>query len=160
MRFTRLTAVLLCAVLTAGCQSWWNGGTNGRTTEAAGKSGTGELRTDLEPLTKRFAALGTPEQARWMSGTFGSDRAPGPSTYWIDAVITLPKNEVDELRSAYGPESAGETPDVVDGLRGELPSGSFLTGERLDRAFAADRWFAKVYLVPDERALVLVATGS
>ncbi|MCG8925004.1 hypothetical protein [Lentzea sp. CC55] len=160
MRFTRLTAVLLCAVLTAGCQSSRGGGTDVRTTESAGKSGTGELRTDLEPLTKRFAALGTPERARWMSGTLGSDRAPGPSTYWIDAVITLPKSEVDELRSAYSPESAGKTPDVVDGLRGELPGGGFLTGDRLDRAFAADRWFAKAYLAPDDRALVLVATGS
>ncbi|WP_218920342.1 hypothetical protein [Lentzea guizhouensis] len=160
MRFTRLTAVLLCAVLTAGCQSLWNGGTNVRTTDAAGKSGTGELRTDLEPLTTRFAALGTPEQARWMSGTLGSDRAPGPSTYWIDAVITLPESKIDELRSAYGPESAGKAPDVVDGLRAVLPSGSFLTSDRLDQAFTADKWFAKAYLVPDDRALVLVATGT
>ncbi|MFD5827881.1 hypothetical protein [Lentzea sp. NPDC060358] len=160
MSFTRLTAVVLCAVLTAGCQSVWNAGTTVRTTETAGKSGTGELQTDLEPLTKRFAALGTPEQARWMSGTFGSGRAPGPSTYWIDAVITLPASKVDELQSAYDPEPAGKTPDVVDGLRGELPGGSFLTGDRLDQAFAADQWLAKAYLVPDDRVLVLVATGS
>lgn len=160
MRFTRLIAVLLCAVLTAGCQTLWNGGTNVRTTDAAEKSGTGELRTDLEPLTKRFPALDNPEQARWMSGTFGSDRAPGPSTYWIDAVITLSESKFEELKSTYAPESAGKTPEVVDGLRAELPTGTFLTSDRLDQAFTHDKWFAKAYLVPDHRTLVLVATGT
>ncbi|MET9633559.1 hypothetical protein ABZX92_39480 [Lentzea sp. NPDC006480] len=75
-------------------------------------------------------------------------------------MITLPESKIDELKSAYSPESAGKTPDVVDDLRGELPIGSFLTSDRLDQAFAADKWFAKAYLVPDDRVLVLVATGS
>ena len=156
MRFSRLIAVLTTAVLTAGCQA----SGSGQTAEPAEKSGTGELRTDLEPLTKRFPALADAEQARWMSGTFGSDRAPGPSTYWIDAVVTLPESKIDELRTAHVPESAGKTPEVVDGLRAELPGGPFLTGERLDRAFGHDTWGAKAYLVPDRRALVLVATGT
>lgn len=156
MRFTRVIAVLMSAVLAAGCQ---NGGTNERTSGTAEKSGTGELRTDLEPLTKRFPALADVEQARWMSGTFGSDRAPGPSTYWIDAVVTLPQSKIDEL-GTYASESAGMTPEVVDGLHAELPAGPFLTGERLDQAFGHDKWFAKAYLVPDRRALVLVATGT
>ncbi|MGH3924653.1 MAG: hypothetical protein ACRDTT_17630, partial [Pseudonocardiaceae bacterium] len=55
----------------------------------AQKSGSGELRTDEEPLTKRFSVLEAPLEVRWMSGTYGSSRNPGPSTYWIDAVITL-----------------------------------------------------------------------
>lgn len=150
MRFTRLVAVVL-AVMIAGC----HGGTN--TVE---KSGTGELRADSEPLTKRFPALDAPERVRWMSGTLGSDRAPGPSTYWIDAVITLPEREIDELKSTYDPKSDGKTPDVVGGLRAELPAGTFLTGDRLDQAFAHDTWFAKAYLDPDHRTLVLVATGN
>ncbi|GAA3669425.1 hypothetical protein GCM10022267_65160 [Lentzea roselyniae] len=155
-----MIAVLLTAVMTVGCQSLWNGGTNVRTTDTAEKSGTGELRTGLEPLTKRFPALDDVEQARWMSGTLGSDRAPGPSTYWIDAVVTLPESKIDELKSAYAPESTGKSPEVVEGLRAELPTGTFLTSDRLDQAFSHDKWFAKAYLVPDRRALVLVATGT
>lgn len=149
LRWTSLIAVL--AVLLAGC---------GEAPRPAGKSGTGELRTDLEPLTKRFSALGSPERVRWMSGTFGSGRAPGPSTYWIDAVITLPQSKIDELKSAHVPQSAGATPHVVDGLRAELPAGKFLTGDRLDRAFSHDTWAARAYLSADNGTLVLVATGT
>lgn len=149
LRWTSLIAVL--AVLLAGC---------GEAPRPAAKSGTGALRTDVEPLTKRFSALGTPERVRWMSGTFGSDRAPGPSTYWIDAVITLPQSKIDELKSAHAPQATGATPDVVDGLRAELPAGTFLTGDRLDQAFAHDTWGAKAYLAADNGTLVLVATGS
>lgn len=144
--------IAVLVVLLAGC----SGGPAG----VAEKSGTGELRTDVEPLTKRFPGLDGPEQVRWMSGTFGSDRAPGPSTYWIDAVITLSQNKVDELKAAHAPEPVGATPDVVEGLRAELPEGTFLTGERLDKAFTRDTWLTKAYLSPDERKLVLVAMGT
>lgn len=41
-----------------------------------------------EPLTKRFSVLADPREVQWMSGTYGNPRNPGPSTYWIDAVIT------------------------------------------------------------------------
>ncbi|HEX8865886.1 MAG TPA: hypothetical protein VF821_09545 [Lentzea sp.] len=152
MRFTRLIAVLLIAVSAAGCQASGN--------DTAEKSGTGELRTDLEPLAKRFPVLDEAEHARWMSGTFGSDRVPGPSTYWIDAVVVLSGSKIDELRSGCAPESAGKSPEVVDGLRGELPGGPFVTGDCLDRAFNHDKWVAKAYLVPDRRTVVLVATGT
>lgn len=95
----------------------------------------GQLRTDLEPLTKRFPALDTPEQVRWLSGTYGDGRAPGPSTYWIDAVITLSQNKTDELKT-------------------------FHTSAGLDKAFSHDTWVVKAYLVPDDHRLVLVATGT
>lgn len=56
-------------------------------TSRAQKSGDGVLGADIEPLTKRFAELGTPVKVHWKSGTLGSDAAPGPSSYWIDAVV-------------------------------------------------------------------------
>lgn len=154
MRLTAFLALALTVVSVAGC------GPEPSTVRAAEKSGTGELRTDLDPLVKRFPELRAAEGARWMSGTFGSSRAPGPSTYWIDAVVTLPRGGVDDLESAHAPESGGQTPDVVEGLRAELPAGPFLTGDRLDRAFGHGEWSARVYLDPDRDALVLVATGS
>ncbi|MCL2490908.1 MAG: hypothetical protein FWF36_09375, partial [Propionibacteriaceae bacterium] len=49
----------------------------------------GQRRTDLEPLTKRFPLLGSPVAAIWYSGQMGDDSIPGPTTYWIDAVVTL-----------------------------------------------------------------------
>ena len=50
---------------------------------------SGGLRTDSDPLTKRYAVLGTPRGVTWVSGTVGDERVPGPSTYWIDAVVVL-----------------------------------------------------------------------
>jgi len=72
--------------------------------DAAEKSGTGETRTDLEPLTKRFSALGDPVAATWISGTMGSSDVPGPSTYWIDAVVEVTPAQADELRRDYAPK--------------------------------------------------------
>ncbi|OKI39365.1 hypothetical protein A6A25_00620 [Saccharothrix sp. CB00851] len=124
------------------------------------KSGTGELRTDLEPLVQRFPVLGTPSAARWMSGTFGRADVPGPSTYWIDAVVTLSAADVERVRSAYAPTDQGKSPDVVEGMRGRLPDGPFLTGDALDAAFDHERWHASAYLDQNSGELVLVATGT
>ncbi|NUT51188.1 MAG: hypothetical protein HOV94_28370 [Saccharothrix sp.] len=142
--------VLLALVLLAGCGA-------GPQAPAA-KSGTGELRTDLGPLVQRFPVLGTPAGARWMSGTFGRSDVPGPSTYWIDAVVTLPPDQVERLRAVSVAE--GEVPEVVAGLRAELPDGPFLTGDAVDAVFAHDGWYANAYLDADAGELVLVATGS
>jgi hypothetical protein len=126
----------------------------------AAKSGTGELRTDLDPLVTRFPVLGAPAGARWMSGTFGRSDVPGPSTYWIDAVVALPRAEVERVESAYAPADEGRTPDVAEGMRAELPGGPFLTGDALDAAFDHERWHASAFLDPESGELVLVATGT
>lgn len=123
------------------------------------KSGTGELRTDLEPLAKRFPLLsGMAEKAEWMSGTLGDDRVPGPSTYWIDAVVTLPAATVAEIGGGAG--ERGATPSVVEGLRDRLPGGPYLTGDALDDAFSAGKWATTAYLAKEANTVVLVATGQ
>ena len=142
---------LIAAVALVGCQVQ---------PEPAAKSGSGELRTDLDPLLSRFPVLGAPAGARWMSGTFGRADVPGPSTYWIDAVVTLPPAEVERVVSAYAPAAEGRTPDVVEGMRAEVPDGPFLTGDALDAAFDHERWHASAYLEPESGELVLVATGN
>src|SRR5262249_36335117 len=62
-----------------------------------------QIRHDCEPLTKRFPAIGHPISARWMGGSLGggshsrvSDFVPGPTDYWIDAVIELESDTADE----------------------------------------------------------------
>jgi aryl-alcohol dehydrogenase-like predicted oxidoreductase len=57
-----------------------------------------------------------------MSGTYGNSRNPGPSTYWIDAVITLDDDQIDDLTASYSPESTAQTPSVVDGMKEHLPT--------------------------------------
>lgn len=157
----RLCAVLLAALLAVSCGSGAGGSDEGEgmPPTKATKSGTGELRTDLEPLVTRFPVLEGVDAARWMSGTYGDSRNPGPSTYWIDAVIELPKAKAEELRSRYAPTSTNAEPEVVAGLRDELPSGPYLRGEELDAAFKHGRWWASAYL-SEAGELVLVATGT
>jgi hypothetical protein len=130
------------------------------TSAEATKSGSGELRADLEPLLKRFPVLDGIEQAHWMSGVYGDPDNPGPSTYWIDAVVTLPPAKATQLRASYAPARTSAAPDVVEGLRDRLPPGPFLASAALDRAFTHERWLASVFLDEQTNQLVLVATGS
>jgi hypothetical protein len=126
----------------------------------ADKRGDGTLRTDAAPLTSRFSVLGEPPEAFWMAGTYGDPRVPGPSTYWIDAVVTLSADRVDALVTEHSPEPTNEAPDVVDAMVQYLPPGPFHTSEALDDAFNEGRWWARVYLDPYASKLVLVATGT
>lgn len=142
---------LVAAAALVGCQAQ---------AEPAVKAGTGELRTDLDPLLSRFPVLGAPAGARWMSGTSGRADVPGPSTYWIDAVVTLDPAAAGQLMTAHAPAAEGGTPDVVEGMRAELPDGPFLTGDALDVAFDHERWHVSAYLDADSGELVLVATGN
>ena len=128
------------------------------TVSTATKTGTGDVRTDLEPLTKRFGALGTPVSATWMSGTLGGE-APGPSTYWIDAVVELTPEAASALRST-SPQPTTESPDVEDGMRAAIPSGQLLRSEALDAKFAQGSFRAKAYLAADSDTVVLVALGQ
>jgi hypothetical protein len=128
------------------------------TVNAATKTGTGQVRHDLDPLTKRFTALGRPVAATWMSGTLDGE-APGPSTYWIDAVVRLSPDTATALR-AHSPAPTTETPDVEDGVRSALPTGQLLCSDALDAAFAQGSFRAKAYLAADSDTVVLVALGQ
>jgi hypothetical protein len=95
-----------------------------------------------------------------MSGTYGSPRNPGPSTYWIDAVVTLDAATAEELVSTCSPAPTSDVPDVVNGMREHLPPGPFHLSAPLDAAFDEGRWSALAYLDPQAATLVLVATGT
>lgn len=160
---TTLLALAVPALATGACSTDPTP-TNDRTRSTmsrmstATKTGTGDVRTDLEPLTKRFSALGEPVSATWMSGTLGGE-APGPSTYWIDAVVTLTPDAAASLRST-SPTPTTETPDVEDGVRSALPTGQLLHSEALDAKFAQGSFRAKAYLAADSDTVVLVALGQ
>jgi hypothetical protein len=124
----------------------------------AQKNGTGELRSDLPPLLKRFPLLGRPDGVQWMSGTMGDPRVPGPSTYWIDAVVQLQPEHAAWLRRQYAVQPGGDRPDVVDGLRALLPAGPWSRSAALDAALSQQGFGGKAYLSGDR--LVLVAMGQ
>lgn len=129
-------------------------------TPGTAKNGTGEVRTDLEPVTDRFSALGTPEAATWSSGTVGGNDVPGPSTYWIDAVVELDPAAAQTLADQTAPEETTEAPDVVDDLAEALPDGPLLMGPALDARFAESGFTARAFLDLDDATVVLVALGE
>lgn len=122
------------------------------------KDGTGQVRTDLKPLTTRFSALGEPISATWMSGTLGGD-APGPSTYWVDAVVKLSPETATSLRKV-ATTTAADSPDVPAEVKAQIPAGELRRSPALDAKFAEGDFRAKAYLVEGTDTVVLVALGE
>jgi hypothetical protein len=154
------TAVL--AGVLAACSSG-SGDTSGagRTPErSAAKNGTGERRTDLEPLVSRIPALSPATEATWLSGTLGDPTVPGPSVYWIDAVVTLPDETAHQLRASLELGQTSEVTEVVADLEASLPEGELLAGTGLDQVFSDDGWRSTAYLEAEGDRLVLVAVGE
>jgi hypothetical protein len=127
----------------------------GNNVQSAMKAGTGEIRHQLEPLTARFPQLVGAASATWMSGTIGDSHVPGPSTYWIDAIVDLPEPEYAELSESV---SATELPlpeDFSPQLKGAIPTGQLLTSSDLNKGFSQGRFVCTVYLVTNGRTLIL-----
>jgi hypothetical protein len=126
----------------------------------AAKSEPNPVRNDLEPLTKRFPALGTPVAALWVSGEMGDSRVPGPSTYWLDSVIELTPDTAATLVDKYQPAPTTEQPDVWKTLTNALPGSSYLTSDALDGAFSSARLNARAYLAVGSPVVVITAMGQ
>jgi len=84
----------------------------------------------------------------------GDPRVPGPSTYWIDAVVQLTPAVADQL--AAGTSSAG-APQVVEDLVVELPAGPWVGSVELDRTLSAN---GVVRLAPASGTVVLRSIGE
>lgn len=119
------------------------------------RGGTGELRTDLAPLTSRFGLLESAESATWLSGRMGDDSVPGPSTYWIDAIVTLSEEDFQRLVDDYTAIEATTSPVVESPLNEQLPNGRYLASPELDAAFSQDTFRSAVHLAADGRTLTL-----
>lgn len=147
------------------------------TADPAPKSGTGQMRTDAEPVLKRFPLLGRPQALKWMSGTMGDSRVPGPSTYWIDVIADLPADHVAWLRQTYalpalpgqgsGTSSVPQTaqtlaPEVKPDLKPELSTllapGGWQTSSALDAALSQQGFVVRAYLQGNR--LVLATMGQ
>jgi hypothetical protein len=147
---TRRAPLLVCALIAVGCAS-------GGLDRAEPTDQAAEIRRDTAPLTKRFPAVGSPEAVSWVSWNSSSGRAPGPTTYWIDAVVTLQPQTAQQLIDDFRPAAAGKTPTVQPVLRSALPPGPFLTGAALDTAFSTSGWATAAYLDAGRHQLVLSA---
>ncbi|MFI9400598.1 hypothetical protein [Nocardia sp. NPDC052316] len=120
------------------------------------------VRADPEPLMKYFPLIGRPVSVSWI-GWNNSSGVPGPSTYWVDAVVELEPATAAELRSRYAPAEPVAAPTLKDGLRQTVPVGTFVTGPEFDAALGGStEWggTARGYLHPDRPLLVFQASAG
>lgn len=126
----------------------------------AAKTTTNPVRHELEPLTKRFPALGSPVSASWVSGDMGDSRVPGPSLYWIDAIVEVTPATANGLKTTYLPVPTSNVPDIWESLRGNLPQGGYLASDQLEQAFRSTKINAHAYLAVGAPVVVITATGE
>ena len=150
----RLLAVLIAGIVMVGCQSSEPTGE-----QAATGIENARLRTDREPIQKRFPQLGAFSEVHWLGGRLGDDRAPGPSTYIIEAAVTLTPTDAAALRERY-PFRTSSEPQPPEPLSGHLTGDGWTASPELDSALASSEWVARVYLRPDAPIAYLTAKGS
>lgn len=104
---------------------------------------------DEGPVIRRFPLLQGSVIEGWTAGTLGddsSDRVPGPSTYWFDTVVNVGAARAAAWAGQYHADPVAPPDSVAGALRDVVPSGGFVGGPALDRAFSSPQWQATVYL--------------
>ncbi len=120
----------------------------------------GGLKTDAAPVLKRLTGLVQPQGIRWASGTFGDPRNPGPSTYWIDALVTLAPADAARWQ-ALATDSVVLPADVAAPVTAILPAGAWRGSAELDAALKpVAGWSAHGYLAEGGGTLLVTAMGE
>lgn len=161
MRIKALLATLASTLLLlSACASDGFNQPSSRSTVHAEKTGDGKLHHEMDPLTSRVPAMSEVTTATWTSGTLGSNRAPGPSVYWIDVVAELPQATADELRATLTTTTTADQPSLAVPLASAVPQGEWLVGSDLDAHFSNGGWSSRVHLQADGTRLIVEITGT
>lgn len=152
----------LCLVLSS-CRSD-NGMTGDDSTGAAAVTRTidaAEVRTDREPITNRFPLLGDFTDAHWVGGRLGDDRAPGPSTYFIEAVVRLAPADLARLSGQFDLAPAAADPQPPQSLIPFLSdAGRWSTSSELEQGFGPPDWVSQVFVQLDGGVVYVSARGE
>lgn len=138
----------------------WAVGATGCTTSQGGTDVTsdpGEMRTDVDPIASRVPQLGDDFTVQWFGGTTGDDRAPGPSTYWVDALVA-PSTGVADLVGDIA-LSPG-TPVVGDDLAALVPDCAWERSDEIDESWGPTGWETHVWLCLEHEQVVLTLLGG
>lgn len=116
-----------------------------------------QVRHDTEELARTFPALGAPVSASWIQwdNTATSPENSRLKLQWIDAVVKVTPDTMEELVTQHESEESGSRPAVQKVLEPELPPGPFLTGVELNMVFGAERRSTRVFLDPPQGEVVL-----
>ena len=132
-------ALGLAAVLSA-CTS-----THGKSTASGG------VRTDLEPLERRFTAFGPLSDAHWLGVALGSDndsRVPGPTDVRVVGFARLRAGAVAALKGAsqrgFQPAQPRRLPDELVPFMPE--DARWVRSESFDRQMTGERYSGTFFL--------------
>jgi hypothetical protein len=99
-------------------------------------------------------------EVHWLGGRLGDDRAPGPSTYTIEAVLALAPGDLARLRTRYAFLPGGELvpPEQLRSFAGE--PGTCSTSPELGAAAGPPGWGSHVWLRFDTGTAYVSAKGE
>ncbi|MFI6999944.1 hypothetical protein [Nocardia sp. NPDC050175] len=120
------------------------------------------VRSDPETLMKYFPLIGHPTSVSWI-GWNNSSGVPGPTIYWVDAVVELEPATAADLRSRYAPAESVAAPTLKAGLQQAVPAATYATGPAFDAALGGSaEWggTARGYLHPDRPLLIFQASAG
>ena len=147
-------------VLVAMVAALWTAVATGCTDSQGGTAVTpapGELRTDTEPIATRVPQLGDDFTVTWFGGVASDDRAPGPSTYWVEAIVT-PAGGVSEL--VGDEELSPGTPQVGDALAAIIPDCAWVRSDAIDESWGLPEWETHVWMCLESDELVVTLLGG
>lgn len=116
---------------------------------------TADLRTDPEPLERRFAALGPLSEPHWLGIRLGADSGsrvdvPGPTDVRVVGFARLGKGRLDALvadpRYDFRPAELPRLPQKLAQFTGA--GGGWLRGEAFDRRVTGGTYTGAFYLHP------------
>lgn len=148
----------LVAVLTGACS-----GSAENDRAASPTASAPVVRTDREPIARRFPALGDFRQVHWLGGVVGGASSgrgsvPGPSTYWIHAVVVPDEAGYRRITSRFTWNEAPR-PEADAKLAGKADfSGEWATSSEFWAELAAPGYNGTAYLNRTHRFVYLTVT--
>lgn len=126
----------------------------------AAKTGDGKVRNELAPIAARFPMLKNAKSIQWTSGVMGDPAMPGPSLYWIDAVIRPDAALLEKISQLEGLAHAQPPGDTHPAIQRLIPEGRYQTLPELDGLFTHGTWLCKAYFEPSQNLVLLLAKGQ
>lgn len=121
------------------------------------------VRTDAEPITKRFPTLGVPTELHWQGAAAGKDSGgvPGPTDVHIQALIVLTPDVVAAAQNDYQFKPATSSPNLSTELQQFAPrDAAWQQGEAFTRQVRTSSYSGTVLLDPDSRTVWLDLIGG
>ncbi|MEU0398847.1 hypothetical protein ABZ318_01085 [Streptomyces sp. NPDC006197] len=153
--------VLVVLSLVGGCGDV-TGSRTGTAPRQQRQSPEAEVRTDREPVEKRFPQFGRFTGVEWAATPLGQadSRVPGPTDVRLSGVATLARADVQRLLKEYDWVPAGQPPAVLGSIASEVPEGAaWRTSGEFTSEVTRDVYTGSFHLDPEAGVMVFDAVN-